>query len=209
MRGFTLVELLLSVAVIGILTAGVLGFSLFLLRSNDMELALSATAQTLRRAQTLARSGQHDGAWGVKLQSETITIFHGNSYANRDSSLDEVTDLPSTIAVSGLTEVTYAAATGTPSSAGVTTLTHETLGARRLFLNTIGTIDEVGSGQTVSLTAMRDATLIQSSPGTNDGTSAQIQEYPRNNGHNKRFTLWFNLSTIPTGAQINSAMLKF
>lgn len=145
MKGFTIVELLLSVAIVGILAATVTGFSLFFLRSNDLELALSATSQTLRRAQTLSRAGSLDSSWGVSLQPSAITLFKGQSFALRDMALDETMELPPTIAPSGLTEVVFSKINGLPQQSGVITFTHDVIGARRLLLNDLGMVEEIGN----------------------------------------------------------------
>ena len=141
-KGFTLLEMLLSIALIGIISGGVVGFSLVFLRSNDHESAMIVATQTFRRAQTLSRASVNDSSWGVKLQPGSLTLFQGVSYALRNVVWDEVNELPSTITPSGVTEILFAKTTGFPTSSGTVTLTHETLGARSLLINAIGTIEE-------------------------------------------------------------------
>lgn len=123
--GFTLLELLLSVAIISLLA----GFSLpvyrTLLSKNDLDIAVVTTAQSLRRAQMLAQAVDGDTTWGVKAQSGSLVIFKGVSFSGRDSNFDETFTVPTTIGLSGVTEITFAKMTGLPISTGTLTLTSE------------------------------------------------------------------------------------
>ncbi|MBI5135378.1 DNRLRE domain-containing protein [Candidatus Uhrbacteria bacterium] len=206
--GFTLIEIVLTVALVAIIATSTAVLSLTLLRTNDLDNAVTSVVSALYRAQTLSRAGDHDSAWGVNIQPGIMTLFSGSAFESRNQSLDQTSDIPTTISASGITELVFAKTTGLPSSAGVIVLTHNIVGDRRLFINSIGTIDEVASGPTISFGATRDATLIQSSPTTNDGAGVSLQEYPRNTGYNKRLVVGFTLSTIPPSAIITSAVLK-
>lgn len=124
-HGFTLLEVLLSVAAIGILA----GFSLPVFRTmltkNDLDIATVTTAQTLRRAQVLSQAIDGDTSWGVKVQSGSITLFKGTSFAGRDSSFDEVFEVPTNVSISGISEIVYAKLTGLPQTTGNTTFSTE------------------------------------------------------------------------------------
>ncbi len=194
-------------ATLGIISAVVITSSLLLLRANDLDLAIATTTQNLRSAQLRSRGSDGDAQWGVFVGNGAITLFRGASFAARNSAYDETTDLASTITPSGLTEINFAKNTGLPISSGVVTLTHAVIGKKQLFINSLGLVDELTSGPT-TFTSGRDATLVQSSPTTNFGTATQLEEYPRNNGYNKRASLWFNLSTIPSNAQIINATVQ-
>lgn len=117
-KGFTLLEVLLSIAVVAVLA----GFSLPIFRTmltkNDLDVATVTVAQTLRRTQILSQAVDGDTSWGIKVQSGTITLFRGTSYGTRDSSFDETFDLPTSINPSGTTEIVYAKFTGLPQTTG-------------------------------------------------------------------------------------------
>lgn len=122
-RGFTLIEALLSVALIALLV----GMSLPLYRAfqtrNDLDIAADTLASSLRRAQTYARGVKSDGQWGVAVQTGSITVFKGASYAARDTSFDETSTINTTITVSGMTEVVFSKLSAVPATTGSTTLT--------------------------------------------------------------------------------------
>ncbi|MEK7153508.1 MAG: type II secretion system protein [Patescibacteria group bacterium] len=122
-RGFTLVEALLSVAIIGLLV----GMSLPIYQSfqtrNDLDITTQSVADMLRRAQTYARGVSGDSQWGVAIQSGAATLFKGASFAARDAAYDEATIIPSTTNVSGVSEVLFSKLAGAPSTTGSITLT--------------------------------------------------------------------------------------
>lgn len=124
-NGFTLLELLLVIASIAVIA----GFSLPLWRNlqikNDLDISVVTIAQTLRRAQILAQAVDTDLGWGVRVQSGSIVLFKGNTYATRDTNFDEIFTLQSSIAPSGLSEVDYTKFTGLPGTTGTIILTSE------------------------------------------------------------------------------------
>ena len=79
-KGFTLLEIILSIALIGILAAS----SLFALQNfqinNDLDAALANIIQSLRRAQLLSESVSGDSKWGVKIFSDKVVVFKGDNY---------------------------------------------------------------------------------------------------------------------------------
>jgi prepilin-type N-terminal cleavage/methylation domain-containing protein len=125
-HGFTLIEALLSVALIALLV----GMSLPLYRAfqmrNDLDIAADTLVSSLRRAQTYARGVKGDGQWGVAVQTGSITVFKGASYATRDTSFDETTTTNGTITVTGMTEVVFSKLFAVPATTGSTTLTSGT-----------------------------------------------------------------------------------
>ncbi len=117
--GFSLIEMLLSVALIGALTV----FSAPIYRSlqvkNDLDISSTTVVETLRRAQSLSQAADGDTKWGVKIQSGSIVLFKGTSYAARDSGYDEIFDMSPLITPTGALEITYSEPLGTPQTGGV------------------------------------------------------------------------------------------
>ncbi len=142
-RGFTLIEIVLTVASMGVISMAVVLSSLQLLRANDLDLAVAATTQQLRAAQLNARASNGDAPWGISISTSTITLFRGANFASRDSAADQVTEIASTITPSGLTEIVFAKNTGWPTSSGTIVLTHDVIGQKQLTINSLGLIDEV------------------------------------------------------------------
>jgi prepilin-type N-terminal cleavage/methylation domain-containing protein len=138
--GFTLLEVLLCVALLGMLV----GISLPVYASfndrNSLSIAAEQTASALRRAQVYARGAQGDTSWGVEVQSSAVTLFKGASFAGRDATYDEVTTIPGPIAATGLGEVLFAKLSGAPSTTGSITLTIDTNNIRTVTLNAKGMV---------------------------------------------------------------------
>jgi len=142
-RGFTLIEIMLTVAALFIISTTVITSSLLMLRANDLDLAIATTTQSLRAAQLRARAADGDAQWGVSIRVGAITLFRGSSFAARNSAYDETADLASTITPSGITEIVYAKNSGLPINSGTLMLTHDVLGPKQLVINSLGLIDEV------------------------------------------------------------------
>ncbi len=79
--GFTLLELLLSAAIISALAGLSLPIYRTLIKKNDLDIAANTMASSLRRAQVLSQAVDGDTTWGVKAQSGSIVIFKGASYS--------------------------------------------------------------------------------------------------------------------------------
>lgn len=140
-RGFTLIEVLLSVAIISLIT----GMSLPVLASfndrNDLDLTAQGIVSQLRRAQTYARAVNGDSQWGVYAQNGSAVLFKGSSYAARDTSYDEPTTISPTVTVTGLSEFLFAKLDGTPSTTGSVTLTNtNTNETRTITINAKGMV---------------------------------------------------------------------
>ncbi len=139
-RGFTLLEVLLSVTLIAIIA----GISVPVYQSfqvkNDLEVTANTIAQTLRRAQTLSRAVDGDISWGVSTQNQKITLFKGAGYASRDSSFDEIFDFPKSITPSGTGEVVFSKFSGELVSTVTISLTSSNNETKNITINPKGII---------------------------------------------------------------------
>lgn len=137
MKGFSLLEVLLVISAFAILAS--LSTPIFrnLQIKNDLDIATSEVSQSLRRAQTLSQAVDGDTSWGVKVQSDGITLFKGTSFASRDLNFDETFDVPASISFSGVTELVFSKFSGTPQTTGTTTLSSE-LDTRSITINSKG-----------------------------------------------------------------------
>lgn len=138
-KGFTLLELLLSIALISVLAGFSLPIYRTLIKKNDLDIAVNSIAASMRRAQILSQAVDGDISWGVKVQSGSIVVFKGASYTTRDTAYDESFDLQSSTNPSGTTEVVFAKLTGLPQSTGTTTLTSES-DTRTVSINAKGMV---------------------------------------------------------------------
>ena len=139
-RGFTLVEMLLSVAIIAMMA----GLSLPIYQSfqnrNELDITAQNLASAMRRAQTYSRGMSGDSQWGVAVQSGAITLFKGATYAGRDATYDEVSTVSSSTGVSGLGEISFAKLSGAPSTSGTVTFTNINNETRVVSINAEGMV---------------------------------------------------------------------
>lgn len=139
-RGFTLIEMILTVGILGLLA----GLSMPVYQSfdnrNELDITTQSLASALRRAQVYARSGHSDSGWGVEIQSTAATLFRGASFAGRDSAYDEVTTISQSTAVTGISEVLFAKLSGTPSTTGNVIFTNTNNETRTVTINAKGMV---------------------------------------------------------------------
>ncbi len=137
-RGFTLIELLLSVSIIALIAG--MGAPILYSMYARAELDRSAylIISSARRAQLLARSGFHDGPWGISLDTSSLTLFQGTSFDTRVPSRDETMDLPSLVSVPSQ-EIVFTPFTGATASTSFT-LTASINESRTISVDTYGTI---------------------------------------------------------------------
>ena len=115
-RGFALIEILLVIAMLGVITGmGIPLYRDYQIRS-DLNLASEQISQGMGRAKILSQSGKEDTEWGFYVPGGVL--FHGKTYATRDPEDDMVYPMPSTVSFSGITEVSFSKLDGTPSSTG-------------------------------------------------------------------------------------------
>lgn len=139
--GFTLLEILLSIAVITLIAG--LGIPVYLSfqTRNDLDIATTEIAQSIRRAQALSQAVDGDTSWGINIQNGSITIFKGTSYAARDTAFDEIFEISTNITPSGVSEVVFTKFTGLPQTTGTSTLTSNMNETRNITINAKGTIN--------------------------------------------------------------------
>jgi len=112
--GFTLIELILVVALILIIatTATVFNSSWYL--QNNLESSKNMLTSSIRKAQSYSISKKNGLTWGVCLTGQTIRMFGGSCAVPiiKDDYL-----LPNNITISGLSNFTFSPFRGEPSSA--------------------------------------------------------------------------------------------
>lgn len=141
MNGFTLLEILIVISLISILASFVVSIGLDFYKSQQLETHSQGVLQTLRRAQLKAMSVELDSSFGVYLTDDNYTLFKGNSYAERDSQYDEVSDLPQVITLNNPPkEVVFSKFEGKPSLIGNIILNSNGQ-SRRISINKVGRIN--------------------------------------------------------------------
>lgn len=139
--GFTLIEMILSVTMIGIMTAIIVPIYYSFQVRNDLDIAAVTAAQSFRRAALLSQAVDGDASWGAKIQAGNITVFKGISYVGRDIAYDEVSNLPTSITPSGLSEIVFTKFSGLPGSTGTVTLTSNANETRTITINPKGMVN--------------------------------------------------------------------
>ncbi len=142
LAGFTLVEMILAMAMLLVLFGIASPFYQKYQSKNDLDLAVISVAQNLRRAQTLSQAVDANSAWGLYLQGGSITVFRGVSYVARNSSFDERIMMPDVVVPSGLSEIVFTKFTGLPVSIGTITLTNTSINeVKNITINSQGMVD--------------------------------------------------------------------
>ena len=138
--GFTLLEVLLVVSMVGLITAFsvVINYSFYV--NNDIDVATLNTVQSIRRAQSLSFGVSHDSSWGIRTSGDQVVLFKGDNYAIRDTDFDEIFYLSNNVVINGLSEVIFEKFSGSPQSIGSITLTAPNNLSRIITVNEQGLV---------------------------------------------------------------------
>jgi len=150
-RGFTTLELLLTIAVLG-LTAATVFLPLAAMQGRSaLQDGATGLVDTLRRAETQALSGYYGDKWGIHLSASdgcalpasAYHIFRGGFFASATDTIDSIS-LPNTVMITALSigggcDVKFDRYSGSTTSTGTITLTGPT-GASTISINAYGRI---------------------------------------------------------------------
>jgi len=137
--GFTFFELLLVIVLISILAALSSPFLSRFLTQNYLEDTTNKFVKTLRKAQNYALEGKEGSKWGVHYGNNQLILFKGNWYGE-DHSFDEAFQIPTTISISGWSDVTFLKIRGKPSASLAITVS-SSIESRTVTLNKEGIVD--------------------------------------------------------------------
>lgn len=141
MRAFTFVEVVLTVAIVLIVSLPTAWFSINFFFERQVVLTSQLIRSNLVQANIYALNGRANSDWGVTLSSNTVSIFAGTTYDERDRSYDESFTLPRTVNVTGLEQIIFTRATGTATPAVIEIRGHNRI--VRLSVNSEGTVLEL------------------------------------------------------------------
>lgn len=111
--GFTLLELILVVAMMGLIVMFGTTLGLGFLWRTDLSSAVSTAVVSLRHAQALARAQVDDADWGVHMENNQLIVFQSNNFESRDITKDEEYDLNSVTILTPI-DVIYQKFSGNP-----------------------------------------------------------------------------------------------
>jgi prepilin-type N-terminal cleavage/methylation domain-containing protein len=137
---FTLMELVLVIALIVIILAFTAPIAWSFVAQNDLDVSAGIAVQELRRAQALAAVNIGGGGWGVELQSQEIILFQGASFNSRNPAFDEEFDLPAGLDIVGASEVDFLPESGWPTAPAIITLTDSLNQSAGIEVNGVGAV---------------------------------------------------------------------
>ncbi len=121
MKGFSLVEILLALTIVGILAITAVPVFRTLLAENDLAVSQMLLSQAARLAQANARAVAFDNDWGMRAVKGSAVVFKGNDFASRDTTEDTTFVLPSAIKFPE-TSIIFSKFTAIPSQSASLTL---------------------------------------------------------------------------------------
>lgn len=117
-KGFTLIEMLMTLSVFVILAGISAPFYMSFQARNDLGVTTSVVVSSLRRAQSMSQNMELDSAWGLKIAAGKITLFKGANFASRDSQYDEEFSISPAVSFSGINEVVFVKMSGETENVG-------------------------------------------------------------------------------------------
>lgn len=138
-QGFSLIEMLLSVVLIGLITGLSVPIFFSLKSRSDLDTTGYRIVETIRRAQSYARHGRDDSAWSIHVEDSAVTLYRGLSFASRPVEEDEEAALEG-VGASGLSDVSFAKLTGIPNNVGSVTIVGANNETKVITLNAKGMV---------------------------------------------------------------------
>jgi prepilin-type N-terminal cleavage/methylation domain-containing protein len=138
-QGFTMVELLVTIGIMGLLIALSTSVDGTFSKHEGLEIATVSLVESVRHAQLNSQNGKGDSSWGVRVFENKAVVFMGSSYASRNTTYDQAVGLPGGVKASGLGEIVFAEFTGGTLNSGVVVLSND-FGKRNILINAKGTV---------------------------------------------------------------------
>ncbi len=118
--GFTLLELIIVLALLGLFLTLTIPFGIDFYRENVLQEQTSRLANNLKLAQSHAQSQKDNSSWGIRFEptdqgcTNCYVMFQGNSYSERNSAYDKVFNVTSGVTMEGVVEIVFEKGTGDP-----------------------------------------------------------------------------------------------
>lgn len=117
-KGFSIVEVLLTIAILGVFLEISLSSFVSFRSENDFRFSSLRIVDALRSAQARSRHVENDSVWGVRINADAVIVFQGENFSTRDTRFDSVTDLSGIVGVNGQTEFLFEKVSGFPRTSG-------------------------------------------------------------------------------------------
>lgn len=112
-KGISYLEMLIVLALFMIIASIGGPIMIGYLQRNNMDAAKSMLIGNLRKAQMYSITGKSNADWGVCLTDNHIRLYSGNCGS---PDINEDFQIPNSVSISGLTDVTFSQMRGEPSS---------------------------------------------------------------------------------------------
>ena len=143
-NGFTLVELLIVIAVMLILAVAGAGVFANLQKTTQITDGADAIAQIFKLAKARAGAQFNGSGHGVYVRDRYYILYQGSSYASRDSGYDRVESLAASLSLTTSIvgrDINFSKGLGVPSATGTVRLIHNGNIERLITINDFGTIN--------------------------------------------------------------------
>lgn len=139
-NGFTLIELILVIALVAIISSFSAPVYTSFISKNNLENKTFEIKGVLTKAESNTISGKQDLNWGVYFLPNKFILFAGDSYISRNPAFDETHSFPSSVSVSGISEIVFQSPRGQPSTTGTITITSQG-DSNTVSINSEGSVD--------------------------------------------------------------------
>jgi prepilin-type N-terminal cleavage/methylation domain-containing protein len=145
MKGFTLPELLITIAIIVIISAAAIPIYGNLQVKSQINESTSLIIQTIRTAKEKSMVRVNSSGHGVWFAADSFTLYAGSSYTGRDTDYDRRQEVDPSVTIATTLpggEINFSKSFGEPDSVGDITLTHDTGEVRVIDINSLGVVEE-------------------------------------------------------------------
>lgn len=138
-QGFTFIEIVIVLGILGVMLAIGLPISLEVYRNYLLTAEVRNLLSILRRAENLVFANVGGSNHGVALQSDKFVLFQGPAYTLRLPAYDEEYLRAPSVTVTGFSEIVFAPLSGKPNATATIVFTNG-LRSETLDINAEGTI---------------------------------------------------------------------
>lgn len=138
-KGFTALELLLSIAIIAVIMAASIPFYFSFYAKSKNESLTKEILSSIYRTKLKAMASENDDSWGLAIAKDSkITIFRGTNYSTRNQLYDEVVDIESGTAFTSSPEIIFAKSSGLTDTAKTISFTDSNNNTITINIDTYG-----------------------------------------------------------------------
>jgi prepilin-type N-terminal cleavage/methylation domain-containing protein len=146
MRGFTIMEVLIVIAIISITAVMSTPFLSMTLSRSELDIAAEGAVDSLEEARSSALNGRSGGQFGVHFEPDQYVLFEGAAYSVADPD-NFVHTLSGFVSVSdvnisgGGNDIIFASVSGEPDQTGTIEFTDSSGATKTVTVNSAGTVD--------------------------------------------------------------------